>query len=59
MSDVGRDGLTGVLSYAHETRDRAREALRETDQHGDIQYLDALITVIDYHRDNTFDTDRF
>ena len=41
------------------TREQARDALRATDQHDEQEYLDALITVIDYHRDETFDTDLY
>ena len=49
-----------IIDFANDdTRKRAREALRESDRHDEIEYLSALITVIDYHRDPTFDTDLF
>ncbi|WP_129112930.1 hypothetical protein [Halegenticoccus tardaugens] len=49
-----------IIDFASDdTRSRAREALKEADQHDEIEYLSALITVIDYHRDPTFDTDLF
>ncbi|WP_408957567.1 hypothetical protein [Natrinema sp. 74] len=42
-----------------ETRERVREALEEADQHDEIEYLDSLLTVIEYERDDTFDTDLY
>ena len=49
-----------IIDFANDdTRKRAREALRESDRHDEIEYLSALIAVIDYHRDPTFDTDLF
>lgn len=51
---------TGSSTSPVTTPDHVRASrLREADQHDEIEYLSTLITVIDYHRDPTFDTDLF
>ena len=44
-----------ILDFTDNTLTRAREALRNTDQHDEQEYLSALITVIKYHQDPEFD----
>lgn len=42
-----------------DTRDRARAALDDADDPEQQTYLESLITVIEYHQDETFDTNEF
>jgi len=39
-----------------DTRERVRDALRSADDHNETEFLDALLKVIEYERDETFDT---
>ena len=36
-------------------REQALEALDASDEHAEMQYLNSVINVIDYHLDETFD----
>jgi hypothetical protein len=48
------DGL--ILGFDDESMQRAHTALKETDDPVEAEYLEALITVIQYHQDPIFDT---
>ena len=51
--DDGTDDL--VINFTgDDTRERALEALKNTERHDEIEYLSAFITVINYHEDPTF-----
>ena len=43
-----------IIPRADDVREHALAALKITDDHAEQEYLEALITVIDYHRDPTF-----
>lgn len=51
---IHTDGL--ILGFDDESMQRAHTALKETDDPAEAEYLEALITVIQYHQDPTFDT---
>lgn len=46
---------SSIIDLNDPMRDKAREALADTNDPEEEIYLEALITVIDYHRDPTFD----
>ena len=39
-----------------DTRERVRDALRSTNDHNETEFLNALLKVIEYERDETFDS---
>jgi hypothetical protein len=38
------------------TRERAQDALRSTDDHNETEFLNALLKLIEYERDETFNS---
>lgn len=45
-----------IIGFDDESMQRAHTALKETDDPVEAEYLESLITVIQYHQDPTFDT---
>lgn len=39
-----------------DTRERVRDALRSADDHNETEFLNALLKVIEYERNETFDS---
>jgi len=48
------DGLS--IPRDDDTRERVRDALRSVDDHNETEFLNALLKVIEYERDETFDS---